>query len=362
MKRRIPLIAGGVVTGLLALLALSAVPRTTKTGYVARQGYYQLELLAGRVPLEDVAQYRTITDSEQQRLDWIPKIQSFAVDLGLTVDDHYSTINPTWDRTIWNVSASDPLAFRVERWWFPIVGTVPYLGFFSEEDADKRVAGLQARGLDVHKRTAGAYSTLGWFNDPILPGMLEWSESRLSNTLIHELAHVTLWIPGSVAFNESFASFVGDIGAERYLESTYGADSDRVRAELDRVHDRRVFRLLLTELYRDLDAVYTDDAMPDADKLAEKERLIASLPERVASSDLRRVDRWVRYVEREPWNNARLAQFRTYNKSPEHFAMLLEQEGGDLQRFFSRIEEITSGADDPYAALATAVGVDPDDE
>ena len=351
-----------LVPALLVLaVLLSAIPRSTKTGYLARQGYFQLELLWGRVPLEQVADYRELTAAEAERLDQIPRIKAYAEELGLEVDGHYTTINPTWDRTIWNVSASEPLAFRNVRWWFPIVGSVPYLGFFTEADADARLRQLDAKGYDVYKRTAGAYSTLGWFNDPVLPGMLSWSESRLANTLFHELAHVTLWLPGSVSFNESFASFVGDVSAERYLVHTYGEDSEEVAEERDRVHDRRVFRLLMTELYKDLDAVYTDDTLSDVDKLQRKDLLLRGLPARVRAADLHRAEGYLRYVQAEPWNNARLAQFRTYNKGPEHFALLLEQEGGDLQAFFARLDALCAGADDPYEALAEAVGETPEE-
>ncbi len=361
MTRKRVLIAVGILAGIALLIVLSAIPRSTKTGYVARQGYYQLELLWGRVPLDQTGQYRDVTPAEQTRLDWIPEIQAYARELELEADGHYNTINPTWDRTIWNVSASEPLAFKTVRWWFPIVGRVPYLGFFSEDDADRRMAGLSAQGLDTYKRTAGAYSTLGWFNDPVLPGMLKWSESKLSNTLFHELAHVTLWIPGSVKFNESFASFVGDVSAERYLLDKYGPDSEEVARERDRVHDRREFRLLMTQLYKDLDALYKDDQISDTVKLERKASLIDSLPSRVSESDLRAKERYLAYVQKEPWNNARLGQFRTYNKSPEHFGLLLEQVDGDLPRFFERIDEITRNADDPYDALAAAVGAETDD-
>ena len=362
MTKRRKLVLGGLALVVIPviLVLLSAIPRSTKTGYVARQGYFQLEMLWGRVPLADAGLYRELSETEQLRLEQIPQMQAFATTLGLKVGGHYTTINPTWDHTIWNVSASEPLRFRTVSWWFPIVGRVPYLGFFQEDDADRRLSQLSDEGYDVYKRTAGAYSTLGWFDDPVLPPMLGWSESRLSNTLFHELAHVTLWIPGSVKFNESFASFVGDVSALRYLEHTAGPDSEAVQDELGRVADRRVFRLLLTEVYKDLDTVYSDDTLTDDQKLRRKAELIDSLPSRVEAAELHASERYLSYVTRDPWNNARLGQFRTYNKSPEHFALLLEQVGGDLPAFFERIEAITRGADDPYEALAEAVGIEPD--
>jgi predicted aminopeptidase len=351
-RPRLALAAGA---SLLLLLAGSAIPPDGPTGYLARQGWFQLELLWGRVPLAEVEAHRALTAKERERLADIPRVQAWAAAQGLAVHGHYETINPTWDRTIWNVSACDPVSFRVRRWWFPIVGRVPYLGYFREADADRRVARLESEGLDVYKRTAGAYSTLGWFEDPVLPQMLSWSEERLANTLIHELAHATLWIPGSVAFNESFASFVGDEGAARYLADTHGPDSAPAVEVRRRQRDRARFRALLYGLYQDLDSAFSDPALTSDQKLARKAALYASLPERIAASDLEDREHYRAWVAREPWNNARLAQFRTYNESPEQFAALFAACNSDFPCFFQRIDEATRGADDPYAALAEAV-------
>ncbi|MBW2256290.1 MAG: aminopeptidase [Deltaproteobacteria bacterium] len=348
--------AGAMLT---ALLALS--PNTT-VGYLTRQGYFQVELLAGRVPLEEARASAGYRDAQLTRLDWIREIQAFGDDLGLASGDSYTTINPSWKRTIYNVSACQRLAFRPVRWHFPIVGRVPYLGFFRREDALQRREALEAQGYDTYVRKAGAYSTLGWFRDPVLPHMLAWPEGTLANTLLHERAHATLWVPGSVRFNESFANFVGNEAQLRYLASTYGEDSDEVGEERRRREDRAHYRTLLHEIYAALDALYGDPERSQGEKLRDKGLVLAAIPTRVAALHLHHHEKYMQAVRRGPWNNARLVQFRTYHTSHEQFALLLEQEGGALVAFIERVEAICRGANNPYAALAAATGFEPPPE
>lgn len=349
---------------LLALLALSVLTAGgalihPRTRYVLVAASYQLELLWGRVPLESALAQGELPAPERDRLAQVPRIRAFAREIGLAERGHYSTINPRWNRTVHNVSACAPLRFEPVTWWFPIVGTVPYLGYFDEGAAQAEATRLRALGLDVHVRPAGAWSTLGWFRDPLLPEMARWDEGRLSNTLFHELTHATVWIPGSVAFNESLASFVGDVASLRYLEHHYGAGGDIVVRERARHADRQAFQRLMVEVYAELDAVYTSDA-PDAEKLRQKARILEGLPDRVDGVGFSEPDRWRQWMAQEPWNNARLVQFRVYNRSPEWFGVLLDRHGGDLPAFLAAVEEIAGRGGDPYAALAAAVGATPE--
>jgi predicted aminopeptidase len=349
---------------LVALLAVSVLTAAgawihPRTRYVLVAASYQLELLWGRVPLETALARGAFSAEERERLGQVPRIRSFAREIGLAERGHYSTINPDWARTVHNVSACAPLRFEPVTWWFPIVGTVPYLGYFAADAAEAEATRLRARGLDVHVRPAGAWSTLGWFRDPLLPEMARWDEGRLANTLFHELTHATVWIPGSVAFNESLASFVGDVASLRYLEHHYGPDADIVARERARHADRQAFQRLMVDVYAELDAVYSSDA-PDSRKLSEKARILESLPDRVDAGTFSEPDRWRRWMAEEPWNNARLVQFRVYNRSPEWFAVLLDRHGGDLPTFLGAVEQIAGRGGDPYAALAEAVGAPPE--
>lgn len=203
-------------------------------------------------------------------------------------------------------------------------------------------------------RTAGAYSTLGYFKDPILVPMLSWSELWLADTVLHELAHATVWIRGSVRFNESFASFVGETAALSYLEARYGPHSDQVAAARQEIADYRRWRRLQYALYLELDALYADPRLSDADKLARKAQVFDSLDARISAGEFHDPDRFVRAVENGTWNNARLVLFRTYNSNRDWFKAIYEECGRDLLVFMGRIEEITRDADDPYIALEAA--------
>lgn len=344
-----------LVLGLASLSLLH--PRVQ---YVLTAATYQLDLLWGRVPIEDAIAAGHYTDAEVALLRKVPAIKAHAREVGLADTGHYSTINPDWDLTVWNVSGCEELSFTPRTWWFPIVGTVPYLGYFDEVEAREQAALMEADGLDVYVRTAGAWSTLGWFEDPVLPGMLKWNEARLADTLHHELTHATVWIPGSVAFNESLANYVGHETGLDYLVQTYGADHPMVQAERDRRADRQTYLTLLRDVYEELDAVYADEAMTDAEKRTAKANILGSIPVRARRAPFRAPERWVAWFEKDPWNNARLVQFRVYNRSPAWFDEIRRQEGGDMGAFLARIETIAAGSSDPYRALAEAAGVDTD--
>lgn len=317
-------------------------------------GFYQAELLWGRVPLEEAIAAGHYTDEEVERLRLVPEVKAYGASIGLADTDNYDTINPTWKRTIYNVSAADPLKLENERWWFPIVGSVPYLGFFEEESAERFADEQRARGLDVYVRTAGAYSTLGWFRDPVMPGMLRWPEYLFANTVLHELAHATVWIPGSVQFNESFANFVGDQASRRYMIERYGEDSEEVAAMRRRTADEDRWRAFMHGVFADLEAVYADETLDDEAKLARKAEIFGSLASRIDNAGFAEPERWKKAVARRTWNNATMMQFRVYNRSRSWFRAVYEKHDRDLLQFMHAIPVITAGASDPYAALQQA--------
>lgn len=350
-------LAGGALRAItIASITLVTLPGCV--GYVLKAGYHQAELLASRRPIDRVLAEGGLGAGEEQRLRLIGEIKAYGRDLGLSATQNYGTYAEGWDRTIWNLSACEPLSLEPVTWSFPIVGRVPYLGYFVEADARTREAELQARGYDVHVRTAGAYSTLGWFRDPVLPGMLRWSEADLAETVFHELAHATLWVPGSVAFNESFASFVGEAAVEQWLRDRYGPESAPV-LELQRsARDGQRFEATLHGLYEDLDTVYRDPALDDAAKAVRKAELYASLASRLLGAGLEAPLPYVNAARRSSWNNARLMQFRTYNANEAWFQAMWEQSGRDVARFIARVEVITRGERDPFAAVERAARAD----
>ncbi|MDA1266750.1 MAG: aminopeptidase [Planctomycetota bacterium] len=328
-----------------------------KVGYLLSSGYYQAELLALREPVDDLRGSGRVTPTQEAKLDVVQDAKTWGAGIGLEATDNYETVSLAWERQIWNVSACDPVSFEARRWWFPIVGSFPYLGFFREQDARELQAELEEEGYDVYVRTAGAYSTLGWFKDPILPGMLEWSDWSLAETVFHELAHATLWVPGSVKFNESFASFVGEVAVMRYWQERCGSHDPELLNQVQRAADMETWRALQHGLYEDLDAVYTDPELTDEQKLARKAEIFEqSFPATVRAATFYQPLRFEKALESATWNNARLIQFKTYNTSSELFRSVLERSDYDLLRFIQDVGRITSGRGDPFDALRAHLG------
>ncbi|MEC7241183.1 MAG: aminopeptidase [Myxococcota bacterium] len=351
-KRLRRLFGIGATVGLAGLLG-----STFNACYVARSTWFQAELLLAREAIDDVRASGVLTEDQIRKLDLIADVKAFGEELGLSATANYDRIAWEWDRTIWNLSACAPLSFDSKTWWFPVVGTVPYLGFFRRQDANKWLDRLSEEGLDVYLRTAGAYSTLGYFEDPILPGMLEWENDALANTVLHEMVHATVWIRGSVAFNESLASFVGNEASKDYLIAKHGPEADEVRESEERRADRRAWRSLQQELFGDLNSVYANPTLSPADKRLMKEHLFNTLVNRVERIPFHHPERFVDAATNGTWNNARLMQFKAYNSYQQEFGALLQSVDGNYVQFLGKVNEIVSGASDPFEALLDATRV-----
>lgn len=348
--------------------------------YVLRSGYYELELLSSGVPATKVLEDHVLSAGQEQRLELIPSLKAYGARLGLRTENKYDNVAVGWPRTIWNLTACDPLSFSPRTWWFPIVGRISYLGYFTDPDADAMKAKMLDQGLDVYVRSAGAFSTLGWFRDPVLPGMLSWSEADLADTLFHESAHATLWIPGESAFNESFAEAVGTASMHNWMVDRYGRDSRQFTSVLRGERDSEAYIAILHELYAELDAVFANPALDPESKLHRKAELYASIPDRIAASQIEDRAHWAARAKKREWNNAVLIQFKTYDVAGEDFAAVLDRQrivdsgpdgvrgtGDDVDTgkysisgFISGIEAITRPngrwVRDPVVALKAAVG------
>ncbi|MEE2959344.1 MAG: aminopeptidase [Myxococcota bacterium] len=326
-------------------------------GYVFSSAYHQMTLLSSRVPIEQARRQGDLSPHELKSLDLIDEVRAYAKEIQLAGSKNFTSIALHWDKTIWNISASDPLSFNSKTWWFPIIGRIPYLGYFSKDAVDNEAKDLKEEGLDVYIRKVGAYSTLGWFEDPILRQMLEWFEYDLVNLVLHELTHATIWIPGSVNFNESFANFVGHEAAIRFLSQKYGSASHQLETTRKILSDRAQWKTLLEKLYQDLARVYRNPNLQNSHKLEAKSQLFKSLPAKVEDSTLYNKQRYLSHIQAGTWNNARLAQFKTYNSNQAYFQIILDQVGGDLYGFIQAIEKITDDAENPFSALQSAAAI-----
>jgi predicted aminopeptidase len=313
----------------VALLALSSSGCGTLS-YLAQAGYGQREISLSARPIDDVVADPSVPERTRAMLREIPAIKRFGEDNGLKATRNYRSFSDLHRRqVVWVVSGCAPLAFSPKVWNFPIVGGVTYLGWFDRKDADAEGARLRAAGWDVDVRGSTAYSTLGWFDDPVLSTMLGEGEGAigdLAETVLHESLHATLYVKNQSPFDESVATWFGDRLGERYLLSTRGEGSRELatwragQAE----GDRRA--AVLHGAYDVLAAVYSS-AMSREDKLARKAAIIAETERRLGAT--------------RPLTNATIVQFKTYHEGTADLDALHAACGGSFSRLLSALRTAT---------------------
>ena len=326
--------------------------------YIAQAARGQMRLMAGRVPNDVALETVDFTDEERDRLALVPLIKAFGEQtIGLSPTKNYETINPTFQSEVWNVSATAMDRFEPHYFAYPIVGKLPYIGYFDKERALEERDDLEALGWETYVRPAGAYSTLGWFKDPLWRSMLSWDVEQLANTVLHELAHATLWMPGHGDFNESLATFLGDQAAARYMESIRAERPDAYQTWQDREADSALYRKTMHELVARLEGLY-GAGLPRSEVLVRKEQVIAEARERWPTLPWRG-ENYRRAMDPERLvNNAKLVQFRIYNTGGDAFDDALERFDGDLPAFITACRDelparrkADGGAFDPWAVL-----------
>ena len=228
-----------ILTAFLILLLLLSVIYIDLIIYGVRQGIGQVRVINNSIPIPAYLEKSGIPDSIRYKLLLIEDIKTFAAEkMGVIPSENYTTYFDQKGKPIlWNVSAAEPFKLVAYEWTFPFLGSFSYKGYFSYELAKKEEALLGSSGLDTRVREVGGWSTLGWFNDPVLSGMLSRTEGDLAEVIIHELVHGTLYVKDSIDFNENLATFLGRKGAEIYLIDKYGGSSELLRNYLQNERD-----------------------------------------------------------------------------------------------------------------------------
>ncbi len=309
----------------LALVA-AALTQTGcfEAGYLLQAGEGQLDLVCRAHNIDRVLQDEDTRPEVRLQLEEVPRIKAFATEYGLvptsSYEDYVQLDRPV---AVWVVSAAPKLSFESLTWSFPIVGSVPYLGWFERSDAVEHAEKLALEGWDVELRGASAYSTLGWFRDPVLSSMLgdgTDGTGGLADVILHESLHATVYVKGQSGFNEGLATFVGDHLALAYLAKRYGEGSPEVAAYVlgESEGEKRTIRF--RQAFADLDTLYKSK-LSDADKLQKKKSYLTSLR---AELHLKR-----------PVSNATLAGFRAYHGGSKAFEALFDACGGDMKRFIA---------------------------
>jgi predicted aminopeptidase len=345
---------GGRRCRLAVALLLLAGTSACSPFYVIRAGYEEAKLLRRRESIAELVRDSTTPPATREKLRLVLRARAFAEDsLGLDAEKSYTTFAQLDSDTLATiVSAAYKDRFQAYTWWFPIIGHVPYKGYFSERKAREAAENLEEKGLDTYIRPTSAFSTLGWFNDPLVSPLLRYDSVSLAGTVIHELLHNTVYLSGQTTFNESFAEFVGSRGAIMLFCGAEGEASPECRRARAIWHDELVFGRYLTGLVGELEALYARQDISSAEKIRLREQIFTR-SQRSFTETVRpqfQVSSYASFA-REPLNNALLIARRLYYHRLDLFDELYARNGGDLPRTIRVVLEATKGGGDPYAAV-----------
>jgi predicted aminopeptidase len=324
--------------------------------YVSRAGIEEIRILQAREPIAELVADRSTDPAVRHALRLVLESRDHAAELGLAAKETYTTYSDVGRDTLLLVLQAAPKnCICPYTWKYPIVGRIPYKGFFDFGAARRTRDRLAALGYDVYLRPSGAFSTLGWFNDPLLSTALTRDSVELAATVFHEIAHNTLYVKSATPFNESFAQFVGYRSAESFFASR--ADTANARQAADRLHDEMVLGEFYAELVARLDSLYAgkpDSAALEAGRAEAgawaRARLEGPVGARLRSFQVGR-------LPERPVNNARLIGVMLYRTRLDLFDAWFQRHGRDVRASVRELEELMRGVegDSAFARLEQAV-------
>jgi len=331
-----------IILALLAALLILLLWNWELVVYGIRQGYGQSKIVIGSKPIEEFLSDAQFPDSLKKKLVLIGEVRRYAIDsLGLKDTENYKTLfDQKGEELMWVVQACEPFALKAKVWNFPVVGSVPYKGFFEKQKAIDERARLVAEGYDVSIRNPGGWSTLGWFRDPILSGMLKRDDGDLASLIIHEMVHATIFVKDDVDFNENLASFVGDTASYYFLASKFGRQSAEFQKYLHDDQDYRKYSRHILRGTQKLDSLYQTlkEDEPIEEKKEKKKRMISSI---MSSADTLSLftPRGTYSEDRLP-NNTYFMSYHLYQGRQDNFKKELDNDfGGDLKSYIKHLTE-----------------------
>ncbi len=307
-------------------------------GYYSQSVIGHSKMMLARQPID-----KAIVKSEGNRKELLilaKSLRQYAVDeLSLPDNNSYlSYVDMQRKHPVWSIVAAPEFSIKPVRWCYPVVGCASYRGYFSEESAQKYAEKMRKKGLETEVGGVTAYSTLGWFNDPLIPSMLRRGEASLAEVMFHELAHQELYIKGNSAFNEAFATVVGEHGALRWLQKN--------KPEVAAVYRRRMqvrndFSGLVKVTKGRLKMLYAED-LSEVDMRLKKQSVFDQFRQDYDELKMARWSgkAWYGGWLKTPLNNARMASFSTYRDLVPQFEALLESCGNNFERFYVSVRTL----------------------
>jgi predicted aminopeptidase len=351
----------GVETGMRKVTLVFAGLLLAGCGAIDTLDFYwqgaagQYDLLSRARPIPEVIDGAGADAGLAGRLGRVREMRAFASrELGLPDNGSYTRYTDLGRPfVLWNVFAAPSLSLKPRQWCFPVAGCVNYRGYFHEEEARSEAARLRAEGEDVHVSGVPAYSTLGWFDDPVLSSFVRWPETEVARLIFHELAHQLLYVKDDSVFNESFATAVEEAGLARWLAALHDPVQDAQAARSQRLRD--AFRGIVLSARSRLAALYASPASDEEKRESKREAFAAMKADydraKAGEPGLAGYDRW---FAQNP-NNASLAAIAIYTDRVPAFRALLAESGEDLRRFYARVRALAAlPKPERDAALAAA--------
>lgn len=328
------LLALSLLTSLLLLAACN------DGSYLWQCAMGQWTLMSRAKPIDEILEQQTETPEVREQLAKVVKMREFAVS-ALSLPDNgsyhkYADLGRPY--AVWNLVAAPELSIDLNQWCYPIAGCVTYHGYFDEASARAMAADFTTRGFDVDIYGVKAYSTLKWFDDPVLNTFLTGDDLRLAALLFHEMAHQVVYVPNDTAFNESFARTVEREGLRRWLQSTGSAEL--WQTYLQREEKSSEFRDFIARTRNALGQVYASNLGLDEKRQAKKDLLQKAVEDYAALKES-----WNGYSGFDAWmqrglNNARLSSVAIYNDLVPSFQVMLERVNNDLPAFYAEVEKL----------------------
>ena len=289
--------------------------------YGASQLKGQLNIIIASESIESVLQDNTFPDSLKYKLKLVQKIKHYAIDsIGLVPSNSYETVfNQNGKPILKIITACKPYELDDYTWSFPFLGEVSYKGFFNEEMLDQELNKIKLKKYDYSVNEVTAWSTLGWFKDPILTNFLKRSDGMLSNLIIHELTHGTIYIKSDVYFNENLANFIGHAGAKAFLKSNFGGDSPIYKKYISEMKDEKTLTDYVVSKANELDSLYQtfEPTMHSSYKDEMKQHFMNNFIVELKNLPITSVDRYIPKIEK--LNNTYFQSFRRYNSNIDFF-------------------------------------------
>jgi predicted aminopeptidase len=324
--------------------------------YVMRAAYEEGKILWRREPIADYLGKPDLVPDTGEKLRLVLEVREYAKNvLKMNVGGSYATYSYV-DRPdlAFIVTAAPRTELKPYTWWFLFVGRVPYKGYFSKEDAEQAAAELEAQGYDTNVRISAAFSTLGWFDDPLLSHLLRYDKVTLAEIIFHELLHSTFYVKGAGDFNESFANFVGSRAAIEFFRDKRGAASAEYQEAVRDWQEELEFSAFIEDFAKSLDELYRRDISYE-DKLRLRQELFQKAREdwsrRIAD---RPKSRFRRFSE-QPLNNAVIINYLLYFRNLRLFDEVYDAKGQNLVATIEVVREAVEEGGDPFERVQALV-------